>query len=95
MPSPSMNKMVELAQTVNAVNQWEPKLAALSDSQLKDLTNEFKAHIQKKSQEIAALLYISPTTVRTHRYSIMRKLNLKSLADLIRYATSHELISTD
>lgn len=49
----------------------------------------------KKSREIAALLYISPTTVRAHGYSIMRKLSLRSLADLIRYATSHEFISTD
>ncbi|MDD2751895.1 MAG: preprotein translocase subunit SecA [Candidatus Omnitrophica bacterium] len=51
MPSPSMNKMVELAGIVNAVNLWEPKIAALSDTELKSLTEEFKAHIQKKSQE--------------------------------------------
>jgi DNA-binding NarL/FixJ family response regulator len=40
----------------------------------------------KTSQEIAALLYISVFTVRRHRDNIMRKLNLKSLADLVRYA---------
>lgn len=49
----------------------------------------------KKAQEIAALLYISLPTVRSHRYSIMKKLNLKSLADLIKYATSHEFISAE
>lgn len=47
----------------------------------------------KKPQEIAALLYVSLPTVRTHRYNIMKKLNLKSLADLIRYATSHGFVS--
>ncbi len=49
----------------------------------------------KKPREIAALLYISPPTVRAHRYNIMRKLNLKTLADLIKYAASHEFISTE
>jgi DNA-binding NarL/FixJ family response regulator len=49
----------------------------------------------KKPREIAALLYISLPTVRSHRYSIMRKLNLKSLVDMIKYAASHEFISTE
>ena len=40
----------------------------------------------KNSREIAELLYISKFTVRRHRDSIMRKLHLKSLADLVRYA---------
>ncbi|MDD4899115.1 MAG: preprotein translocase subunit SecA [Candidatus Omnitrophica bacterium] len=56
MPSPSMNKMAELAGVVNAVNLWEPKLAALSDGELKALSAEFKTHIQKKSQEIVSHL---------------------------------------
>lgn len=49
----------------------------------------------KKPREIAALLYISLPTVRAHRYGIMRKLNLKSLVELIKYAASHEFISTE
>lgn len=42
----------------------------------------------KTPKEIAELLYISVFTVRRHRDNIMRKLNLKRLADLIRYALS-------
>jgi DNA-binding NarL/FixJ family response regulator len=42
----------------------------------------------KTPKEIADLLYISVFTVRRHRENIMRKLNLKRLADLIRYALS-------
>jgi len=49
----------------------------------------------KKSREIAALLYISLPTVRSHRYNIMRKLNLKSLVDMVKYAASHEFIFTE
>lgn len=42
----------------------------------------------KTPKEIAELLYISVFTVRRHRDNIMRKLNIKKLADLIRYAMS-------
>ena len=40
------------------------------------------------SKEIADLLYISVRTVETHRASLMRKLSLKNIADLVRYAIS-------
>ncbi len=38
--------------------------------------------------EIAALLFLSPRTVETHRASILRKLGVKSRADLVRFASS-------
>jgi DNA-binding NarL/FixJ family response regulator len=40
----------------------------------------------KKYQEIADILFISPNTVRRHRYNIMEKLNLKNTAELVKYA---------
>jgi DNA-binding NarL/FixJ family response regulator len=40
----------------------------------------------KTNKEIAAALSISAKTVETHRSAIMRKLGLRSLADLVRYA---------
>ena len=43
----------------------------------------------KSSKEIAELLYISVFTVRRHRESIMKKLDLKNVADLVRYALDH------
>jgi DNA-binding NarL/FixJ family response regulator len=45
----------------------------------------------KTPKEIADLLYISIYTVRRHRDNIMRKLNLKRLADLIKYALSRDI----
>ncbi len=46
----------------------------------------------KKAQEIARILFISVNTVRRHRYNIMEKLNLKNMADLIKYAISQHYI---
>ncbi len=44
----------------------------------------------KRNKEIADALYISPNTVRRHRFNIMEKLNFKSLADLVKYAISKD-----
>ncbi len=44
------------------------------------------------NKEIGQLLRISPKTVETHRHRLMKKLKLKNLADLIRYAFKANLI---
>ncbi|MBN1912810.1 MAG: preprotein translocase subunit SecA [Candidatus Omnitrophica bacterium] len=53
MPQPSLNKMVELAQIVDQVNSWEPKISALSDQELASKSAEFKEKVRKRSQDIA------------------------------------------
>jgi DNA-binding NarL/FixJ family response regulator len=45
------------------------------------------------SQQIGQLLFISPRTAEVHRSNLMRKLNLSSKAELIRYAMTHGLIT--
>lgn len=40
----------------------------------------------KSSREIADLLFISQRTVHNHRHNILRKLKLKRITDLVRYA---------
>jgi DNA-binding CsgD family transcriptional regulator len=40
----------------------------------------------KSNKEIADILFISIRTVENHRANIMRKLNIKSTANLIKYA---------
>lgn len=45
------------------------------------------------NKEIASTLSISIKTVETHRAAIMRKLNIQSLSDLVRYAIRTRIIS--
>jgi DNA-binding NarL/FixJ family response regulator len=44
------------------------------------------------NQQIAAMLFISPRTVDTHRARIMQKLNLQTRAELVLYALANGLI---
>ncbi len=46
----------------------------------------------KSLKEIAAELAVSPKTVSTYRARILEKMQLRSTADLIRYAVEHELV---
>jgi DNA-binding NarL/FixJ family response regulator len=47
------------------------------------------------SKEIAEKLFISPKTVDNHRTNILRKLNLHSTIELIRYASRLGIIDVD
>lgn len=46
----------------------------------------------KNNKEIAAILGIGSKTVETHRANTMRKLNLRSLADLIYFAIRNRIV---
>jgi DNA-binding NarL/FixJ family response regulator len=48
----------------------------------------------KSNKEVAAILDLSIKTVETHRANIMDKLNLHSVADLVRYAVRNHIIET-
>jgi DNA-binding NarL/FixJ family response regulator len=45
------------------------------------------------NKEIAAALFISVRTVETHRRTIHQKLEVSSVADLVRYAIRHHLVN--
>ena len=49
----------------------------------------------KTSREIAERLSISPKTVDTYRSRLMRKIGVKNLAGLIKFAIRNELISLE
>lgn len=65
-----------------------------SASELTDREQEVLTYLAEgaNNEEIAAALVISPKTVARHRENIMRKLNLHSRAELVRYAIRKGII---
>ncbi|MBI5963872.1 MAG: response regulator transcription factor [Chloroflexi bacterium] len=61
---------------------------------LTDREHEVLTHLAEgvSNDEIAAALVISPKTVERHRENIMRKLNLHSRSELVRYAIRKGII---
>ena len=45
------------------------------------------------NQEIAGMLFISPSTVDTHRKNITAKLDIHSVAGLVKYAIRHKIVT--
>lgn len=68
--------------------------AEQTPSELTDREQEVLAYLAEgaSNEEIAASLVISPKTVARHRENIMRKLNLHSRAELVRYAIRKGII---
>ncbi|MFH0762911.1 MAG: preprotein translocase subunit SecA [Candidatus Omnitrophota bacterium] len=56
MPNPSIDKMVEVGRIVNAVNLLEPKIAGLSDTELRGKTEEFKERLREKAKSYESQL---------------------------------------
>ncbi len=70
-----------------AVEEENPEVLTMREREVLKLLAEGKS-----TKEIAADLYISPHTVRRHRSNIMEKLDIKNLADLVKYAISQSYI---
>jgi len=71
--------------------------SGFSDSRLERLTPREREVLQLiaegyTNEEIAKLIYRSPETVRSHRASIMKKLNLHNVAELVRFAIAQGLV---
>jgi len=74
--------------TTLALGEQENEILTLREREVLKLLAE-----GKKTDEIARALYISHYTVRRHRSNIMEKLDIKNLADLVKYAISQHYIS--
>ena len=46
----------------------------------------------RSMKEVASVLNVAPRTVAFHKYQIMNQLNVKSTAELVRYAVQHHIV---
>ncbi len=67
-----------------------PRLASLSDRELQVLRLIAEG---ENTKEIAFKLELSIKTIETHRINILRKLKLKSVADLIKFAIREDIVT--
>jgi len=74
-----------IAERMASTSASERPLATLTPRQREILQFIAKGY---RAREIAAALNLSPRTVETHKYEIMRALGIRKSADLVRYATS-------
>ena len=89
--SPSIKKLLVEEYVVEAQRQGVEDSYDLLSRREKEIFRVLASG--KTNREIADLLYISITTVETHRNNIFQKLNLHSLAELILYAVRKGLVS--
>ena len=75
----------KLAKSANAVDDPMTKLSPRENEVFTFLVQGVRV------KEIAVRLELSPKTIDSHRSSLMRKLETKNLAELVKFAVRHEL----
>jgi PAS domain S-box-containing protein len=89
----------ELEQVSSGENRFSPHSSHIPMSELRAhcLSRRERQVVQhltegKSNKEVAAILNISIRTVETYRARVMLKLGLRSLAELVRYALSDDIV---
>jgi DNA-binding NarL/FixJ family response regulator len=80
----------QLAERIGGLPLTDKPIARLTPRQRQVLQLIAKGY---RMREVAGALQVSPRTVETHKYEIMRVLGFKNTADLVRYATWLGLVS--
>lgn len=85
---------------VEKLLEFKDKKNTLSDASYSSLTTREQEVMRLLAEgcatkDVADRLFISPKTVENHRTNLMKKLNLKSTVDLVRYAARLGLIDLE
>jgi DNA-binding NarL/FixJ family response regulator len=79
----------EAAQSLRHINSEAPVLTRREKEVLEHIANGMT------NNEIAQKLFLSASTVDTHRKNLLAKLSAKNTAELVRLAFHHKIISTE
>jgi DNA-binding NarL/FixJ family response regulator len=74
---------------------WERRERANHRKRLTDRQREVLQLVAegKMMKEIGSILQMSPRTVASHKYKMMKKLGATSTAELIRYAVTNHIVA--
>ena len=81
MPSPSIGKVIELAKMVSDINTLEPRVSALSDSQIRERAGELKEQLLLKAAKYQPDLdqireEIAGTTIQEEKNKVKERLKI-------------------
>ena len=79
---------MEVAHDLRSIDRTESDPLTTREREILKMAGEGKTN-----KEISDALFISIRTVHHHRESIMQKLNLKNVADLVRYAIEKDYVT--
>lgn len=88
LSAPFADRAIELYAQMNSSENEDP-YETLTDREREVLQLVGQGH---SNQVVGAMLQISPRTVEVHRAKLMRKLNIKSQMDLMRYAIQRGIV---
>jgi DNA-binding NarL/FixJ family response regulator len=90
--SPKITDVV-LKDYLNTLSQTEPTAFTVLTAREREVLQLIAEG--KKTREIASALQVSVKTIETHRQQMMEKLNIRSVAELTKYAVREGLTSLD
>lgn len=85
LSEPAIDSYIERAKTSDTLDLYD----TLTNREREVLQLAAEGHT---NNEIATRLFISPRTVETHRANVMRKLGLRSQAEMVRYALQRGIL---
>ena len=90
-------QMMAENRTPEIVDALEHKKQSETDIPLTNREKEILSLVSESltTKEISQKLFISPRTVDTHRTNLMRKLNIRNTAGLVRFAIRNGLVKLD
>lgn len=90
IPNTIVMEYINMSEKTKTDKFAENRLRVLTDREIQILTHIAEGH---PNREIGKMLYISGRTVETHKNNILRKLELRSTIDLVKFAIKNKLVT--
>ncbi len=90
IPNTIVMEYIKMSEKTKGDKFSQSKVKALTDREKQILTHIAEGH---PNREIGKMLFISARTVETHKNNILRKLELRSTIDLVKFAIKNKMVA--